>query len=62
VSIPVAYWLSTKWLKNFAYRISVDWWLFVIAAIGALLIALCTLAVQGYRAARANPTKTLKTV
>jgi putative ABC transport system permease protein len=62
VSIPVAYWLSTKWLQTFAYRISVDWWLFVIAAIGALLIALCTLAVQGYRAARANPTKILKTV
>ncbi len=61
VAFPVAWWASDKWLQSFAYRTTVSWWLFVIAGVLALLIALITISFQSVKAALANPAKSLKT-
>ena len=61
ISFPIAWWAMNKWLQSFAYRISISWWVFVIAGIIALLIALVTVSFQAIKAAIANPVKSLKT-
>jgi len=58
---PVAYFLMGKWLQEFAYRINIDWWIFVVAGFIALLIALATVSFQAIKAAVANPVKSLRT-
>jgi hypothetical protein len=58
---PLAYFLMNKWLQDFAYRISIGWWVFVLAGVIALLIALVTVSFQAIRAAVANPVKSLRT-
>jgi len=50
-----------KWLQNFAYRIEVSWWMFVLAACIAILIALFTISFQAIKAAVAKPVKSLRT-
>jgi putative ABC transport system permease protein len=49
-----------KWLDNFAYHITLGWWVFVLAGLMALLIALVTVSFQAFRAAIANPVKSLR--
>jgi putative ABC transport system permease protein len=49
-----------KWLQNFAYRISIGWWIFVLAGVIALLIALLTVSWQSFRAASKNPVEALR--
>jgi putative ABC transport system permease protein len=61
VASPVAYFLMNKWLQEFAYRISINWWIFFAAGIIALLIALFTVSFQAIKAAIANPVKSLRT-
>jgi putative ABC transport system permease protein len=61
VSFPIAWWALHKWLQDFAYRISIEWWVFIVAAVAALLIALITVSFQAIRAAIANPVKSLRT-
>ena len=61
ISFPIAWWALNKWLQDFAYRISIEWWVFVVAAIAALLIALFTVSFQAIKAALANPVKSLRT-
>jgi putative ABC transport system permease protein len=61
IAFPVAWWAMHKWLQDFAYRISIEWWVFVLAAFIALLIALLTVSVQAIKAAVANPIKSLRT-
>jgi ABC-type antimicrobial peptide transport system permease subunit len=58
---PLAYFLMNKWLQDFAYRISIEWWVFVLAGVIALFIALVTVSFQAIRAAIANPVKSLRT-
>lgn len=60
-AFPIAWWALNKWLEDFAYRISVQWWVFVVAAVIALLIALLTVSFQAIKAAMANPVKSLRT-
>jgi len=60
IAFPVAWWAMYKWLQDFAYRISISWWVFVMAALVALLIALLTVSFQAIKAAIANPIKSLK--
>jgi putative ABC transport system permease protein len=48
------------WLKDFAYRTEISWWVFVLAGILALLIALLTVSFQAVKAAVANPVKSLR--
>jgi putative ABC transport system permease protein len=50
-----------KWLQDFAYRIDVGWWIFIVAALAALLIALFTISTQAIKAAITNPIKSLRT-
>jgi len=61
IASPVAWWGMTKWLQDFAYRISIDWKFFAIAGIIALVIALFTVSFQAIKAAIANPVKSLRT-
>ena len=58
---PVAYYLMDNWLQEFAYRVKVEWWVFVLAAVLVLSIALLTVGYQAIRAALMNPVKSLKT-
>jgi putative ABC transport system permease protein len=61
LAIPVAYYVMNKWLLSFAYRIGMDWWIFLIAGIGTLAIAVVTVSFHAFRAANANPVISLRT-
>ncbi len=60
IAIPVSLFLTMNWLKNFAYKIEVSWWMFAIASLLIVLIALLTVSFQAIRAAVANPVKALR--
>lgn len=60
IAWPAAWYFMSKWLQNFAYRIHLTWWVFVLAAALALLIALMTVSFQTIRAALKNPTDSLR--
>ena len=49
-----------SWLSDFVYRIHISWWIFALAGIGALLIALLTVSSQAVRAAVSNPVESLR--
>lgn len=61
IAFPVAWYAMNKWLQDFAYRISISWWIFITAAFMGLLIALITVVFQAIKAAVANPVKSLRT-
>lgn len=61
IATPVAWYFMNKWLQDFAYRISIGWWIFIIAGSLALVIAFITIALQAIRAGVANPVKSLRT-
>lgn len=61
ISVPVAWWAMSIWLQDFAYRIHINAWVFVIAGITIICIALCTICFRAIRAAVANPVKSLRT-
>lgn len=61
IAFPVAWYAMNKWLQDFAYRISMPWWVFIVAGIVAALIALITISFQAIKAALANPVKSLRT-
>jgi putative ABC transport system permease protein len=61
IAFPVAWFAMNKWLEDFVYRITIGWAVFIIAALAALLIALCTISFQAMKAALANPVKSLRT-
>lgn len=61
VALPAGYLIMQNWLQEFAYRTSIQWYLFVAAAMVALFIALITVSVQAVKAALANPVKSLRT-
>ena len=61
ISIPVAWYAMHQWIQNFAYRIDLSWWLFIISGLLVLLIALITVSFQSIKAAIANPAKSLRT-
>jgi len=60
IAWPIAYYAMNKWLQNFAYRINIDWWTFLLAGALALVIALLTVSYQAIRAATANPVEALR--
>jgi putative ABC transport system permease protein len=57
---PLAWWAMNKWLQDFAYRIQLHWWMFALAGIAAVLIAVVTVSFQAIKAALANPVNSLK--
>ncbi|MDX2048013.1 MAG: FtsX-like permease family protein [Chitinophagaceae bacterium] len=61
IAWPVAWFGVSRWLQDFAYRVPVSWWVFVVAAVIAVLIALFTISFQAIKAAIANPVKSLRT-
>jgi len=61
IASPLAFYFMHEWLKDFAYRINIGWWVFVASGIVALLIALLTISVKAIKAAVANPVKSLRT-
>ena len=61
IASPIAYWAMSKWLQDFAYRVDISWWIFALAGIMAIVIALLTVSYQAIRAALANPVKSLRT-
>ena len=60
IACPIAWYVMNKWLQNFAYRINIGWWVFALAGVIALLIALLTVSFQSYRAASKNPVEALR--
>jgi len=60
VAFPLAWWMMNSWLQNYKYRIEISWWIFLIAGIVAILIALITVSFQAVKAAVANPVKSLR--
>jgi putative ABC transport system permease protein len=60
VSCPVAWFAINKWLQNFAYRTSLSWWIFVLACLLAILVAIITVSWQSWKAASRNPVEALR--
>ncbi|MBX3255493.1 MAG: ABC transporter permease [Chitinophagaceae bacterium] len=60
ISTPVAWWAMNKWLQDFAYKIDIHWWMFALAGLAAIVIALITVSFQAIKAAMANPVKSLR--
>jgi len=61
IASPVAWYVMSRWLQGFAYRISFSWWIFALTGLISYLITMITIGFQSYMAATANPVKTLKT-
>ena len=60
IAFPLAWWMMDKWLQDFAYRTTINWWIFVLAAAMAAFIALFTVSFQAIKAALQNPVKSLR--
>ncbi|HLK31219.1 MAG TPA: ABC transporter permease [Puia sp.] len=60
IASPIAWWAMNKWLQDFAYRTNISWWVFILAGIIAVTIALATIGFQSIKAAIANPVKSLR--
>lgn len=60
IASPIAWWAMNKWLEDFIYRIDIQWWMFAVASLVALIIALFTVSWQALRAAVANPVDSLR--
>ena len=60
IAFPVGWYAMNKWLQNFAYRVELSWWIFLLAAGIALLIAIITVSIQAIKAAIANPVNSLR--
>ena len=61
IATPVSYYFMHNWLQGYQYRTGINWWIFAVAAIGAMTITLLTVSYQSIKAALANPVKSLKT-
>ncbi|HMC86664.1 MAG TPA: FtsX-like permease family protein, partial [Chitinophagaceae bacterium] len=60
IAFPTGWWMMNKWLESFAYRINISWWVFAVAGLLTLAIALITVSLQAIKAALANPVKSLR--
>ncbi|WP_317169535.1 ABC transporter permease [Mucilaginibacter humi] len=60
VATPIAYWAMSKWLTSYTYRVSINWWVFALAGILSIVIALITVSYQSVKAALANPVRSLR--
>jgi putative ABC transport system permease protein len=61
IAFPIAWWAMNNWLKDFPYRITISWWMFGMAIMAALAIALLTVSFQSIKAALISPVKSLRT-
>jgi putative ABC transport system permease protein len=60
IAFPIAWWATSRWLQEYAYHIELQWWVFLLAAILASIIALLTVSYQAFKAAMSNPVKSLR--
>lgn len=61
IALPAGYWVMNNWLQNFAYKTSLSWWIFALAALITFGIALITVSIKAIKAAMSNPVKSLRT-
>jgi putative ABC transport system permease protein len=61
IAWPIAWYTVKTWLQDYAYRVEISWWVFILAGVAALLIAVITVSFQAIKAAIANPVKSLRT-
>ncbi|HEX4372311.1 MAG TPA: FtsX-like permease family protein [Puia sp.] len=61
IAVPVSWWCMHEWLSDFSYRITISWWIFLIAASGCLCFAIAVVVIQSRKAAAENPVKSLRT-
>jgi putative ABC transport system permease protein len=61
IATPIAWWVMNRWLQDFTYRINVQWWIFIVAGVVSVLIAILTVSFHAIKAAIANPVKSLRT-
>jgi putative ABC transport system permease protein len=60
IASPIAWYLMNGWLEDFAYRTTINWWIFILAGLAAIVITLCTISFQSIKAALVNPVKSLR--
>ena len=60
IASPLAWWLMSQWLKEYAFKIELEWWMFAVAGLLAILIALITVSFQSIKAALTNPVSSLR--
>ena len=60
IATPIAWWGMNKWLQDYAYRINLSWWMFLLAGATVILIALITISFQVLKSATTNPVKSLR--
>jgi ABC-type antimicrobial peptide transport system permease subunit len=61
IAVPIAWWAMIKWLQNYTLRIQVEWWVFLLAGVAAIVVTACTISFQSIKAALTNPVKSLRT-
>jgi len=61
IASPLAWIVMNDWLQDYAYKINISWWMFALAGIAAIAIALITISIQAIKTAVANPVKSLRT-
>ncbi len=61
IASPIAYYFMHAWLQDFTYRTDISWWIFALAGVSAIVIAMISVSFQSIKAAIANPVKSLKT-
>lgn len=61
ITLPLAWWMMHQWLQDFAYRTSLNWWVFGITGAGMVLLAMLILSIRTIRSAMANPVHSLRT-
>ncbi len=61
IAVPIAYYIMNGWLQDYPYHILLEWWIFALAVIGAMLVTIITVSFQAIKAANANPVESLRT-
>ena len=61
IATPLAWWLMNNWLQDYAYKVAIGWWVFLVAGLASMTIALVTISFEVIKAALANPAKSLRT-
>jgi putative ABC transport system permease protein len=60
VAFPIAWFIMNRWLENVAYQVEMEWWMFAIAAVVTICIAMATVSYESIKAALMNPVKSLR--
>jgi len=61
IAFPVAWFVMHQWLQGFTYKIDIEWWIFAVAALATVGVALLTVSYQSIKAALGNPVRSLRT-